>query len=66
MRKYYAQDPCFITAKYDGVCAETGKPIKKGERCAYYPKGNKIYHVDSNQAGELRGYLEDLAMGHDY
>lgn len=32
-----------ITAKFNSVCAETGRPIKKGDPCVYDPKAKKVY-----------------------
>ena len=48
------QQPRMIESKFQCTCAETGKTIRKGERCLYYPAGKKVYHVDSNQAYEWR------------
>ena len=62
-------DPREITARFDGICAETGAPIRRGERCIYYPKGSggkNIYSIKSRQASEFYGWLEDLSMGWDY
>lgn len=59
-------DPREITARFDSVCAESGKVIKAGEQCIYYPKGKRVYHIESAQAGQFFGWLEDLAMGWDY
>lgn len=62
-------DPRMITLKYDATCAETGKPLKKGEQAVYYPSGKKgknLYHTDSQQAAEFRRWQADLAMGYDY
>ena len=46
--------PYFTVARFDSTCAETGKPIRKGERIAYYPATRKAYSESSKQAGELR------------
>ena len=59
-------DPREIVARFESRCAETGKPIKKGDRCIYYPVGKRVFHVDSDQAGKFRAWQIDLAMGHDY
>jgi hypothetical protein len=32
-----------ITAKFDSKCAETGRPIKKGDACVYDPQTKKVY-----------------------
>lgn len=60
------QDPREITARFDSKCAETGKAIKKGDTCVYYPSSRKVYHVDSDQAYQYRQWRADLAMGFDY
>lgn len=66
MRKYQ-MDPRQITAKFDCFCAETGKRIKKGERCIYYPTAKKVYSLDSNQAEEFRNWSFDVSvLGYDY
>lgn len=63
----YRDDPREITARFDSVCAETGKAIKKGDTCVYYPKGKKVYHVDSKQAEQFRSWSFDCNMlGCDY
>ena len=62
----YSKDPRFTNARFDSKCAETGRTIKKGERIAYYPNGNKVYCEESKQAQELTAWLQDQAMGHEY
>ena len=32
-----------ITAKFKSTCADTGRPIKKGETCVYDPIRKKVY-----------------------
>lgn len=61
-----SRDPREITARFDSKCAETGKVIKKGETCIYYPEGRKVYHVDSDQAYQYRQWRMDISMGYDY
>lgn len=39
-----------ITAKFNSTCAETGKPIKKGQSCLYDPTDRKVYSLDSQMA----------------
>lgn len=51
MRNY---DPYFTKAKFNSVCPETGKPIKKGDEIAYYPATRKAFHESSKAADELR------------
>ena len=58
-----------ITLKYDAVCGETGKALKKGESAVYYPtspKGKNLFHPESKTAAEYRSWKDDLNMGHDY
>ena len=59
---YYKQskDPKRITAKFDCVCKETGKQIKKGDTCYYYPNSKEVFHVDSNQAYDFCVWQQDL------
>ena len=47
-------DPRFIKARYNSVCAETGKMIKAGDNCLYFPRAKKAYHVDSKTADDWR------------
>jgi hypothetical protein len=49
------RSPYFTQARYDGKCAETGAPIKKGDRIAYYPATKQVFSEQSKQAEELRG-----------
>lgn len=64
--KTYRNDPRMITAKFDSKCAETGKPIKKGDQCVYYPSDKKVYHPDSKQAYEFRMWQADIDLGYNY
>jgi hypothetical protein len=52
MRNY---DPYFTKARFDSICPETGKQIKKGDEIAYYPRSGKAFHIDSKAASDLRG-----------
>ncbi len=45
----------FTVARFPSNCPETGRPIKKGDRIAYFPGQRKAYHEDSKTAQELRG-----------
>ena len=49
------QDPYFTSARFSSVCPETGKPIKKGDRIAYFPATRKAYHESSKAAEQVRG-----------
>lgn len=60
------KDPREIESRFDSVCAETGRPIRKGEKCIFYPKGKKVYHMESKQAQAFREWQDDLALGHNY
>lgn len=62
----FKNDPREMTARFDSVCAETGKKIKKGEQFVYYPSDKTAYHVDSKQAAEFYAWIQDLRMGNDY
>ena len=53
-------DPREIKARFDSLCPETGKPIKKGDTCIYYPSAKKAYHQDSKQAEEFRSWAFDV------
>jgi hypothetical protein len=43
----YNTTPRFLTAKYAGVCAETGAAIKVGDKILYHPEGQKVYCTNS-------------------
>lgn len=59
MRRFTDNSPREITAKFNSVCAETGKPILKGQSCIFYPSVKKVYCLDSKQAGEYRSISFD-------
>lgn len=46
--------PYLTTARFDSICPETGKAIKKGEQIAYFPQLKRAYHQSSKAAEELR------------
>lgn len=46
--------PYWTTAKFDSVCPETSKAIKKGDMIAYFPACKKAFHAESPSAGRLR------------
>lgn len=56
-------DPYFTKARFDSVCPETGKPIKKGDEIAYYPRDRKAYHVGSKKAENVRNLEFNSAYG---
>ena len=69
MRRYksYNMDPRIIQARFDGICKETGKVIKKGQDCVYYPKAKSIYHMESKTAHQFNSWHEDVfVLGHNY
>lgn len=62
----YKNDPREITAKYDSICAETGKEIKRGDACIYYPTSKQVFTIDSKTAQEYREWKADIDMGYNY
>jgi hypothetical protein len=58
-------DPYFTKARFDSVCPETGKQIKKGDEIAYYPRHRKAFHASSKAAEDLRGMKFSQAFGLD-
>jgi len=58
----YKNDPRQITAKFNSKCAETGKEIKKGENCIYYPSSKEVFCMESKQAREF----EQMSFDNDY
>ena len=63
----YNNNPREITARFDSKCAETGRIIKKGETCIYYPKHKQVFHIESKTAEDYRSWQFDCNMlGGDY
>lgn len=63
------RDPYVITVKYAAKCAQTGRPLAKGDRAVYYPsaeRGKNLFHMESDQAMEFNRWKQDMAMGNDY
>jgi len=54
-----------ITAKFNSTCAETGRPIKKGDVCVYNPVTKKVYASGSptQQAFTQKEQQNDQAAG---
>lgn len=52
--RYRNNDPYFTTARFNSVCPETGKPIKKGDEIAYYPRIKKAFHKDSKAYEQVK------------
>lgn len=48
MKRYRNLTPRMIHARFNSVCAETGKPIRTGEEMLY--AYGKAYHIDSKHA----------------
>lgn len=46
----YSQDPRWIDARYAGKCSECNAPIKRDERCFYYPNGKKLLSGECAEA----------------
>lgn len=65
-RLYRNNNPYELRAKFDSICPETGKQIKRGDICVYYPSVRKAYHSDSQQAYEFRKMKADESMGYSY
>jgi len=64
-------DPRIIQARYASVCAETGREIKAGDSCVYYPPSTgqdkgKVYHLESEQATRYRMWADDVSRGYEY
>ena len=56
-------EPRWITARFDSTCPDTGKTIRKGENCLYYPDARKTYHESSATAAQQRGIDFSTAAG---
>ena len=60
-------DPRVLRSRFDTRCAESGKRIKKGDECIYYPIDRKVYHLDSKQATDFRNWKMDVdVLGNNY
>lgn len=42
----YRNDPYWTTARFDSIDAE-GKPVSKGTRIFYFPKGKQVFQGES-------------------
>lgn len=58
-------EPQEIVAKYESRCPQTGKLIRKGDTCVWFPAGKAVYHVDSEAAERFRSmkFAESWNMG---
>jgi hypothetical protein len=54
-----------IIAKFDSTCGETGREIKKGNKCLYCTNNRKAYHMDSDTARDYWSHKfdEDILLG---
>ncbi len=57
MRK--TREPRILTSRFESKCAETGKVIKKGETCVYYPSSKDVFHTSSKQYQEYKEMKDD-------
>ena len=55
----YKGDPRELKARFNSICPETGKEIKQGDICIYYPSNKKAYHIDSKNADNYRLMIAD-------
>jgi len=62
----YRNDPRILVARFDSKCAESGRTIKKGTECLYYPDSKKVYLLDTKEAQNFREWQADLSMGYNY
>lgn len=42
----YYGDPYWLTTRYPGRCRKCGRPVHRGERAFYFPKGKALYCAD--------------------
>jgi len=56
-------DPYFTTARFNSICPETGKEIKKGDEIAYYPRDRKAFHKSSKSADNVRNLEFNSSFG---
>jgi hypothetical protein len=63
MRRTQNQAPRFLVARFDSTCAETGKPLKKGDKVAYFPATKQAFHETSKAADQVRALEFSAAYG---
>lgn len=56
----YKNDPRETTARFPSTCAESGKPIAKGDAIIYYPSSRKCYLIGSAPKAEA-SFRESLS-----
>jgi hypothetical protein len=64
--KTYSNDPRQIIVKFDCLCAESKKMLKKGQDAIYYPSSKQCFALDTKQATEFYSWKQDCMMGHEY
>ncbi|MBT3234119.1 MAG: hypothetical protein HN356_15070 [Calditrichaeota bacterium] len=62
----FSKDPRVTRARFNSKCTETGKQIKKGDECIYYPTSKSVFHLESNQAVDYANWLQDCSFGNEY
>lgn len=62
----YRNDPRQIEARFNSVCGETGKKIKKGDPCIYFPKMKKVYCLESDAAKDFWKWKEECSLAENY
>ena len=55
-------DPKIILARFNSKCNETGKEIKKGTKCLYYPLEKKVYSTDSEMYNDHIYFIQVQAQ----
>jgi hypothetical protein len=59
MKKSRYQSPRIIQSKFECICAETGKAIKRGQSCLYFPSSKSVFHLDSKEVTDWRNNAMD-------
>ncbi len=54
MRRHFAGDPRWITARFDGTCngRDCTQAIKRGDEVFYYPEGRRVLAKPCGHADE--------------
>lgn len=64
--KRYSNDPREMTARFPAICAESGKPIRKGDSILYWPSSRQAYLVGhAPQAEQEFREFQSLAFEED-
>ena len=56
-------DPYLTRARFASTCPETGRPIRKGDEIAYFPRTRTAFHVESKSADQVRALSFAAAYG---